>query len=362
MDQSWPARYADTESGPSRPVRIRLTDRGIAIDGIDPGADPLLWPYGAVASAPRLSVGTATATIVYRYMLGHRLEIASAEALLELARRAPSLTTAAAASRRIWQVLAAGLAATVIGVCVFLWMWGPARTLAGLIPDGPRDAIARQFAAGMVSEYGRCLSPPGEAALAALSGRLMVLSPGMADEVDVRVLDWDIVNAFAGPGGQVFLTRGLIEKARSPDEVAGVLAHEIGHALARHPEAGVIRTFGTGLTLDMIFGGSGTIASLAGLVTVRSYQRDDEREADTFALGLLREAGISQQGLHDFFDRISALGSTPPALGQIVSTHPDASERAARIAATARYPVTPALSQADWRALKAICSVASRTM
>ena len=58
------------------------------------------------------------------------------------------------------------------------------------------------------------------------------------------MIDWALVNAFATPGGQIIMTRGLVQKAGSPDEVAGVLAHEIGHTIELHPEAGLVQGHG----------------------------------------------------------------------------------------------------------------------
>ena len=75
-------------------------------------------------------------------------------------------------------------------------------------------------------------------------------------QVRVALLDWRLVNALAVPGGQIVLTRGLVQTAGSPDEVAGVLAHELGHAIELHPETGIVRAMGLSAAAQLMFAGS----------------------------------------------------------------------------------------------------------
>ena len=153
------------------------------------------------------------------------------------------------------------------------------------------------------------------------------------------------------------LTRGLISQSGGPDEVAGVLAHEMGHGLELHPETGLVRVMGLSLAIELISGGnSGTLANLGLMRAQFSYTRAAEREADTHALQLLRSADISQQGIIDFFTRVEKIdGSGVTGNLEILRTHPQIAERKATASAMPRYPTTPALSDADWQALRTIC-------
>src|SRR5690606_26348291 len=105
----------------------------------------------------------------------------------------------------------------------------------------------------------------------------------------VSVADDPQVNAFAAPGGRIVLLEGLLREAESPDEIAGVLAHEIGHVTERHPTAAALRLLGIQALLTGIFG-DGSLASAAagagGLLVALSYSRDDERTADRLAAEL----------------------------------------------------------------------------
>ena len=203
--------------------------------------------------------------------------------------------------------------------------------------------------------------------------------------VRVIMIDWDIENAFAVPGGQLILTKGLVQKAASADEVAGVLAHELGHAIELHPETGLIRAIALGMAGDLVFAGSNTTANIGLLLTQIQYTRAAEREADAHAVRILRNAGISPKGFGDFFERIdpflriskeakkkrnderkrdediAAFGKKLERRLAIVSTHPVTEDRLKMVRSQPDYPATPALSDADWRALREMCGPDVRT-
>ena len=178
----------------------------------------------------------------------------------------------------------------------------------------------------------------------------------------VVLLDWSLVNAFAVPGGQIILTRGLVQRAGSSDEVAGVLAHELGHTLELHPEAGIIRALGLSAAMQLALAGSqGTISNIGLILTQLRYTRIAEREADAHALRMLKGAGISAKGFGDFFERLESkkpgeeAGKSASELEVILRTHPPTAERIAMVRAQPTYPATPALSADDWRALRDAC-------
>ena len=113
-----------------------------------------------------------------------------------------------------------------------------------------------------------------------------------------------VVNAFALPGEQIVVLRGLIEEADSPDEVAGVIAHEMGHGLELHPETGIVKALGMSAAVLLIFGDSSSIGNWGAHLLQLSYTRSAEREADVHALRILKAADISPKGISDFFKRL----------------------------------------------------------
>src|SRR5690606_21231902 len=104
---------------------------------------------------------------------------------------------------------------------------------------------------------------------------------GSPFQLDVRVVKSDIPNAFALPGGQVFFFSALLDQAQTPDEFAGVLAHEVGHVAHRHGMEQLISTAGTGALIGFILGDMTGISVAAGLgatIIDARFSRDAERQ------------------------------------------------------------------------------------
>ena len=151
---------------------------------------------------------------------------------------------------------------------------------------------------------------------------------------ELMVSDASDVNAFALPGGYVVVNAGLLSEARSGEEVAAVLAHELSHVTARHSTQRLAASLGATAALGLVLGvvdlgaPAYTLAHLASL----GYERGQEREADELGQALLERAGISPIGMATFFERLSG-ELTPP---ELLSTHPDPGGRAERARAAAQ--------------------------
>ena len=176
----------------------------------------------------------------------------------------------------------------------------------------------------------------------------------------VQVIESETVNAFALPGGQVVLFEGLIKKATSPEEVAGVLAHEIGHVEHRHALRRMVRAAGVGFLASMLSGG--VVSDFSQQLVVLDFSREMEAQADEAALEALSDAGIAAGGFADFFDRLAEENDEDnsffggDAFESLLATHPISTDRSARIRAhPTPLNVSPALSDADWQALRNIC-------
>jgi predicted Zn-dependent protease len=164
-----------------------------------------------------------------------------------------------------------------------------------------------------------------------------------------RIVNSDVVNAFAVPGGFVYVNRGLIERADNLSELAGVIAHEVAHVEERHSAEQIERMQGTnfGLSLAYVLLGrqpsslESTAINVGGGLVFANYSRDAEEEADAVAVPLLIGAGINPNGLVTFFEKLlDDQRRSPSSLEQWFSTHPTTSDRIAdtrsRIAALPR--------------------------
>ena len=132
-----------------------------------------------------------------------------------------------------------------------------------------------------------------------------------------RVIDKDEVNAFALPGGYIFIFRGLIEKVESDDELASVIAHEVAHVVARHSVKRL--QGGIGYTiLQMLMVATGTSSKTAGDIDsalgqlIMSYSREDEALADKIAIRYLKAAGFNPMAIVDFLKKLQQVDREAP--------------------------------------------------
>lgn len=150
-----------------------------------------------------------------------------------------------------------------------------------------------------------------------------------------RVVDSENVNAFALPGGFVYVNRGLIEAADDMSELAGVLAHEVAHVVEGHSakQIGRVRTANLGLGLAaVLLGGIPDPAvpavQVGGAAAFSAYGRSAEREADRVAVDLLIRSGIDPRGFASFLEEMLEMRERrPSAVAQWFSTHPTMESR-----------------------------------
>jgi len=165
------------------------------------------------------------------------------------------------------------------------------------------------------------------------------LTPGTRYRYRWFIAERPDVNAFAAPGGVVVVFRGLLDRVGSPEELAGVLAHEIAHAEHRHTLMVTVKSLGVRgiislLTGDLSGGGVGDLS--ARLISLR-FSRDAEREADDEGLRRLIQARIDPRGMIRFYETIERKGGGAPP--PILSTHPATGERLQRLRQeVARHP------------------------
>jgi beta-barrel assembly-enhancing protease len=151
------------------------------------------------------------------------------------------------------------------------------------------------------------------------------------------VVNSDVVNAFALPGGYVYVNRGLIERADNLSEFAGVLAHEIGHVAERHSIEQLQRAQNANLGLNVLYGvllgraPSGVEQAgiqVGGGAVFAGYGRDAEREADAVGVGYMVRAGYNPNGMATFFEELLSMQQRQPSrVEQWFSTHPTTQER-----------------------------------
>lgn len=197
---------------------------------------------------------------------------------------------------------------------------------------------------------------PGRAALDRMLGRLESAA-ALPIALQVSVVRRSEPNAFAVPGGHIYLFEGLIGKAETPDELAAVLAHEIGHVAHRDGTKSVLQAAGLSFLFGMLLGdfvGGGAVVIAARQVLQSSYSREVEKSADRYAVDLMTKVGADARALAGLLQRIA--GANHPGM-KILLDHPETKDRVTAINAVApAQSATPLIGSADWAALKRICS------
>lgn len=297
-----------------------------------------------------------------------RLYLSDAEMAAALRPRAPQLHRPPPV-RGLGRI-AAWAAGAVSSVAVILFVLLPllANQLATVLPargekalgDATLEQIRAALGEGDMGGLAICDDPAGLAALDAIRTRIAA-DADLPYDLTVSVLDHDMINAFALPGGHVVFFRGLIDAAESPDEVAAVFAHELGHVVARDPVRIALRSAGSIGVLGLLFGdfaGGAVVLFLTERLIQASYTREAEGQADAFAHAVLTRAGIRPDALADLFETLSAEHGDGTGLVRHFMSHPALGDRiaAAREAtAAADVAFTPSLDPAAWRALQRIC-------
>lgn len=349
-----PGRFSDGRTAAVRKVVVRVMATGLEIRGED-GFLVAHWRTGDLVAdgdwPERRGIRLRCAADP-----DARLAVEDAYVIRESLPAAPRAAPMGR-SRRLALVLACLLGGGLLaGLAVGL---SPgSKLLARMVPPGLERQWGQGIADGLESRLGACDGRNGARVLDGLAVRLAGALPVERRGVRVRVLRSPEVNALALPGGEVVLFSGLLSKVEGPDELAGVLAHELTHIGERHVSAAMIRALGVGVFAAMITGdASGLVASGLGAALAGAYSREDEAAADLGAVALLETAGIGTEGLALFFRRLETMEGRQGQLLAWLGTHPDSASRAAAIEARRRPAAhLPALSEADWRAVKSICS------
>lgn len=351
------ASYSDGASAATTTVEVRLAHEGVAFHSS--GLPLVTWPYNTLTSSEPISRHSDDVLLGSTDHPDATLFVANAAFTQRLKERAPSLSTGATRKREampwVWATLA------VLAIAAGIWASGfsPSRTLAGMLPETARQQLGNSITASLSKDAKSCATPAGQRALDKIKQRLL-RSANTDQTFSISVLDWNVLNAFAAPGGRIILTRKIIEKASGGDEIAGILAHEIGHGLELHPEAGLIRGMGMIAAVQfMLGGGNSNMASIGILLAQLSYSREAEREADAHAVKLMTDAKVSLTGLKSFFRRMNKQKNAKPSTARrsvnILRSHPVTEERIKQFDAAPTYEATPVLSEAEWAALKSIC-------
>jgi len=274
-------------------------------------------------------------------------------------------------TRRRWRLLLtvlAGLASIPLLWAAFTWgiPWisGPLTTF---IPTTWEKELGQFMAANLAPPDTQCTNPQVVESLETIVTTLSHSVETNPYSFHIHVVDSPSVNAFAAPGGQILVYRGLLENTETAEEMAGVLAHEMQHILQRHSMRLLVQNISMGFVVGALSGDVSGIMTLglqaAHVLQTLSYTRDVEEQADKEGVLLLLRAGVDPQGMLNFFHTINEkLGKKEKPsqhIAQYLNTHPSTEERLQRLQnliPAAFNPTNSLLPNTDWTQIRERCS------
>jgi predicted Zn-dependent protease len=241
--------------------------------------------------------------------------------------------------RSIFLSFAAAFAVLIVlGLGGYLLLIEAVDVAATAIPAGVEEKIGNIALESLIQDPNRYRDTEAQQMLESL---LAFMRPGLPPEyqkLKIYIQKDDEINAFALPGGHIVFNTQLLEKARTPEEILGVAAHEMAHVTERHGLKSLLRSASLYLVLTFMIGDfTGLIAIIAensSFLVNQTFSRAAEQEADEWAFALLWKRGIDPRGIAGFFDlikieeekRFKNYPEIKKVLGYL-STHPDTDDR-----------------------------------
>ncbi len=363
----WEGVYFDGRTASRQRVTVTVTGNALHVvkqDGKESGPD-LWWPYEEIRQTQGFHSGEQV-----RLEKGDELPEAIVvdddmflAAIHQIAPDAPArFHNPAHRSFRLKFLLLAGAGAIL--VVWALYFWGIpvlADQAAARVPVSWEEQLGREVVGEMAPANRRCADPERIGVLDQIVSALTAPGPDSPYTFVITVVNDPTVNAFAAPGGQIVIYQGLLEKTESPEELAGVLAHEMQHIVQRHATKALFREMSMSVLLAAAVGGASGLATVldaAQTIGALRYRRRDEAEADREGMKAVQAAGIDSNGMIRFLNKLEESSGDMPRAAEYFSTHPltsDRIEQLSRLAAQADYIPVPLLPGYVWAEMGKIC-------
>lgn len=205
-----------------------------------------------------------------------------------------------------------------------------------LFSEADEVALGRQTAAAALKQYKRLDDAGVQAYVSGLGLRLAALSERPNLKYEFTVLDAPDVNAFAAPGGFIFVTTGILKKLKDEAELAAVLGHEVGHVVKQHSlkrmQRAAVAEFGLNLVTGMVGGKTGALVKelgpIAGDLLLLRNGREAELESDEQGLQLSQRAGLAPEGMIGVQSMLMAQGGGGQGVfAEVFASHPPSEQR-----------------------------------
>ena len=360
----------DGRSSQKHLVDVELTPQEIILKA--PGDKPIRWAYPQL----RWAADTSPFHIEHCAEGDEGLETLVVDdpdfyrSVLEIAPK--SFSSRENESKFNWKLYSVGILVLIFSAYVFI------KTVPSFLADQMVEKIPIEWEVTVGQSILKMLpvvQKPDQEVIKVLQDTVDFLKqslPGNPYDLKVYILPVEQVNALALPGGPIVIFEGLIDKAESPEELAGVLAHEIQHILLRHSTRGILRNLAKSMLVTLFLGDVNSvmegIVQLAGQLETLGLSREMEAEADQKGMELILAANIDPHGMIRIFKKLmqedfsqKKLPKGKPVseendLSSYFSTHPSSQNRLARLEKQMRSHEnriwTPLFPNLDWNEIK----------
>ena len=360
----------DGRSSQKHLVDVELTPQEIILKA--PGDKPIRWAYPQL----RWAADTSPFHIEHCAEGDEGLETLVVDdpdfyrSVLEIAPK--SFSSRENESKFNWKLYSVGILVLIFSAYVFI------KTVPSFLADQMVEKIPIEWEVTVGQSILKMLpvaQKPDPEVLKVLQDTVDFLKqslPGNPYDLKVYILPVEQVNALALPGGPIVIFEGLIDKAESPEELAGVLAHEIQHILLRHSTRGILRNLAKSMLVTIFLGDMNSvmegIVQLAGQLETLGLSREMEAEADQKGMELILAANIDPHGMIRIFKKLmqedfsqKKLPKGKPVseendISSYFSTHPSSQNRLARLEKQMRSHEnriwTPLFPNLDWNEIK----------
>jgi len=354
----WTGFYYDGRTAAREVVTITLQGTRLQITRAD--GTSMLWPLSLLRQTQG-GLDTEQVRLEFGSEPTEALLVNDARFAAEIRAASP---VAKRAIRRQWKTSqligwSAAAVATVVGAYL---LGGPAAAAwaADRVPTSWEVAMGEGLADQVQDFQEVCADADSVPELQAVLARLTDAGPGSQYRFRVLIVRDSVMNAFAAPGGFLFLNTGLLKAAKTPEELAGVLAHEIQHVTLRHSTRAILREVPLRFLMTSVSGGSGVDAAASTVISLGAlkYRRADEAEADREGMRLLGAAHVDASGMISFMRTMESQYGDAPTFVRYLSSHPRTADRIAGLeafAAANRQQVTPLLDTKSWQRLRTLC-------
>jgi predicted Zn-dependent protease len=264
---------------------------------------------------------------------------------------------------RLCSVHRLGMIGIFTALCVALCLAGCATTginkgQLNIITSEEEVQMGQELAVEVEKEYTIYRDPAVTAYVQSVGERVARVSDRTDIEYHFAVIEKDELNAFAMPGGYIYIYTGLMKDLDDEAQLASVLAHEVGHVTSRHSTERLTAIYGYQILANLILGENpnfwaGLVSDIFSTTGMLAYSRKNEYEADMLGTKYASAAGYDPRGMTDLLGKLDAMHDREPSkLEELLATHPPTSERLSRVESIVAGMPGTARNEAAYRRIK----------